>query len=72
MYSKPSDIWAFAVLIWELFTLIDKERDEGDEDISNIPYHNRNSKKEVIFINFNCSNRIFLYAATHNTFAKES
>ena len=47
-YSKASDMWAFGVMIWEMFTLIDKERDEiSDEEIT--PYHQLTSKEQVSF-----------------------
>ena len=45
-YSKASDMWAFGVLIWEMFTLLDKDLDESDEEIT--PYHELSSKEQII------------------------
>ena len=53
-YSKASDMWAFGVMIWEMFTLIDKELDESNEEV--IPYNQLSSKEQVridISITFN-------------------
>ena len=46
-YSNASDMWGFGVLIWEMFTLLDKELNESDEQISCLPYHHLSSKEEV-------------------------
>ena len=45
-YSKASDMWAFGVLIWEMFTLIDKEIDESDEEVT--PYRQLSSKEQIL------------------------
>mgnify|MGYP002803950096 FL=1 len=45
-YSKASDMWAFGVLIWEMFALIDKDLDESDKEIS--PYHQFSSKEQIL------------------------
>ena len=38
--------------MWEIFTLIDKDLDESDEEISHLPYHELISKGQVaIFFN---------------------
>ena len=42
-------MWAFGVLIWEVFTLIDKDLDESDEEIITYPYHQLSSKEQVRF-----------------------
>ncbi|CAB3985716.1 insulin-like growth factor 1 receptor [Paramuricea clavata] len=57
MFSKASDVWAFAVLIWEIFTLIDKDLDESDEEISHLPYHQLTSK-DLIFPYLNNGQRL--------------
>jgi serine/threonine protein kinase len=46
-YSNASDMWGFGVLIWEMFTFVDKELNETDEEISCLPYHQLSSKEEV-------------------------
>ena len=49
MYSTASDAWALGVLIWEIFTLIDKHNDyENDCEISLLPYHQLSSKDQVL------------------------
>ncbi|XP_028391604.1 uncharacterized protein LOC114516354 [Dendronephthya gigantea] len=52
-YSEASDVWAFAVLIWEMFTLIalhdDKELyDEENNKASSLPYHDLKSKEQIL------------------------
>ena len=46
-YSKASDVWAFAVLIWEVFSLIESESNASDNEISHTPYQHLESKEQV-------------------------
>ena len=52
-YSKASDMWAFGVMIWEMFTLIDKDLQEiSDKKIT--PYYQLMSKDQVRFHTCTC------------------
>lgn len=51
-YSEASDVWAFAVLIWEMFTLMALNDDEilyddKDKKASSLPYNDLKSKEQV-------------------------